>query len=124
MGKGSLRRVSWGFQAGWWGTVSTYITNGVYVALVYGYVSQMIPMSEAAGHALKVGMILIFTIINLLGLKEVGKVSTILSILITPAFALVAIVGFLNWNTNPMEPMMPEGYNLIDSVGEDICICV
>lgn len=114
----------WGFQAGWWGTVSTYITNGVYVALVYGYVSQMIPMSEAAGHALKVGMILIFTIINLLGLKEVGKVSTILSILIILAFALVAIVGFLNWNTNPMEPMMPEGYNLIDSVGGGICICV
>lgn len=26
----------WGFQAGWWGTVSTYITNGVYVALVSG----------------------------------------------------------------------------------------
>ena len=30
----------WGFQAGWWGTVSTYITNGVYVALVADYVSQ------------------------------------------------------------------------------------
>lgn len=59
----------WGFQAGWWGTVSTYITNGVYVALVAGYVSQMIPMSEVAIHVLKIGMILIFTIINLLGLK-------------------------------------------------------
>ncbi len=114
----------WGFQAGWWGTVSTYITNGVYVALVYGYVSQMIPMSEAAGHALKIGMILIFTVINLLGLKEVGKVSTILSILIILAFALVAVVGFLNWNTNPMEPLMPEGYSFIDSVGGGICICV
>lgn len=114
----------WGFQAGWWGTVSTYITNGVYVALVAGYVSQMIPMSEAAIHVLKIGMILIFTIINLLGLKEVGKVSTILSILIVLAFALVAVVGFLNWNTNPMDPIMPEGYNLIDGVGGGICICV
>ena len=114
----------WGFQAGWWGTVSTYITNGVYVALVAGYVSQMIPMSEVAIHVLKIGMILIFTIINLLGLKEVGKVSTILSILIVLAFALVALVGFLNWNTNPMDPIMPEGYSLIDGVGGGICICV
>lgn len=114
----------WGFQAGWWGTVSTYITNGVYVALVAGYVSQMIPMSEIAIHALKIGMILIFTIINLMGLKEVGKVSTILSILIVLAFALVAIVGILNWNTNPMEPFMPEDYSLIDGVGGGICICV
>lgn len=114
----------WGFQAGWWGTVSTYITNGVYVALVAGYVSQMIPMSEIAIHALKIGMIVIFTVINLMGLKEVGKVSTILSILIVLAFALVAIVGLLNWQTNPMEPIMPEGYTLIDGIGGGICICV
>ena len=114
----------WGFQAGWWGTVSTYITNGVYVSLVAGYVSQMIPMSAVADQVLKIGMILIFTIINLLGLREVGKVSTILSILIVLAFALVAAVGFLNWNTNPMSPVMPEDYSIIDSVGGGICICV
>ena len=114
----------WGFQAGWWGTVSTYITNGVYVALVAGYVSQMIPMSQAAIFILKLGMIAIFTFINLLGLREVGKVSTVLSILIVLAFALVALVGFVNWETNPMDPMMPPDYNLLDSIGGGICICV
>ncbi len=114
----------WGFQAGWWGTVSTYITNGVYVALVAGYVSQMIPMSEVAVHAVKIGMILIFTIINLMGLKEVGAVSTVLSILIVLAFALVAVVGLINWNTNPVEPFMPEDYSLIDGIGGGICICI
>lgn len=114
----------WGFMEGWWGTVSTYITNGVYVALVSGYVSQMIPMSEIAEQALKIGMILIFTIVNLLGLREVGKVSTFLSILIILAFALVAVVGLLNWNTNPVTPFMPEGYNLIDGLGGGICICI
>ena len=114
----------WGFQAGWWGTVSTYITNGVYVALVADYVSQMIPMSELAVHVLKIGMILIFTIINLMGVKEVEKVSTVLSILIVLAFLLVAVVGFINWETNPMDPMMPEDYNIIDSLGGGICICV
>ena len=114
----------WGFQAGWWGTVSTYITNGVYVALVSGYVSQMIPMSPVAVQVLKIGMILIFTVVNLLGLKEVGKVSTVLSIMIILAFALVAAVGLINWNTNPVEPFMPEGYSLIDGLGGGICICV
>ena len=114
----------WGFQAGWWGTVSTYITNGVYVALVAGYVTQMIPMSEVAVHALKIGMILIFTVINLMGLKEVGRVSTILSILIVLAFALVTVVGLLNWQTNPMDPIMSEGYSIVDGIGGGICICV
>ena len=114
----------WGFQAGWWGTVSTYITNGVYVALVAGYVSQMIPMSEAAVFCIKVGMILIFTIINLMGLKEVGTVSTILSIAIVCAFALVAVVGLVNWQTNPIDPIMPPDYNLLDSLSGGICICI
>lgn len=114
----------WGFQAGWWGTVSTYITNGVYVALVAGYVSQMIPMSDIAVEAIKIGMILIFTIVNLMGLREVGKVSTILSILILLAFALVAAVGIINWQTNPMEPMLPEDYSIFDGVGGGICICI
>ena len=114
----------WGFQAGWWGTVSTYITNGVYVALVAGYVSQMIPMSGIAVEAIKIGMILIFTIVNLMGLREVGKVSTILSVLILLAFALVAVVGLINWQTNPMEPMLPEDYSIFDGVGGGICICI
>ena len=114
----------WGFQAGWWGTVSTYITNGVYVALVAGYVSQMIPMSEAAIFILKLGMIALFTFINLMGLREVGKVSTVLSIAIVCAFALVAVVGLINWQTNPVTPMMPEDYNFFDSLSGGICICV
>lgn len=114
----------WGFQTGWWATVSTYITNGVYVALVSGYVSQLIPMSALADQALKIGMILIFTIVNLLGLKEVGSVSTVLSLLIVAAFLLVAVVGFFNWNTNPVEPFMPEDYTFIDGLGGGICICI
>ncbi|MBQ3106338.1 MAG: APC family permease, partial [Eggerthellaceae bacterium] len=114
----------WGFQAGWWETFSNYITNGTYVALVAGYVSQMIPMTDAATYALKVGMIVIFTVVNLMGLREVGKVSTVLSVCIVLAFALVAIVGFLNWQTNPMTPVMPEDYSIIHSVGGGLCICV
>ena len=114
----------WGFQAGWWATVSTYITNGVYVALVAGYVSQMIPMSEMAVLALKIGMIALFTIINLMGLREVGTVSTILSIAIVCAFMLVAVVGIINWQTNPIDPIMPADYNFFDSLSGGICICV
>ncbi len=114
----------WGFQAGWWATVSTYITNGVYVALVAGYVNQLLPMNEVSEQVLKIGMIAIFTIVNLLGLKEVGAVSTILSILILLAFLLVAIVGFLNWETNPVEPFMPEDYGIVDGLGGGICIAI
>jgi len=72
----------WGFQAGWWNTVSIYITNGIYVALVVGYIRNFVEMSDAMGFTVKILMIVIFTIINLLGIREVGWVSTFLSICI------------------------------------------
>lgn len=114
----------WGFQTGWWATVSTYIGNAVYVTLVADYVSQMIPMSELAINILKFGMIGIFTVINLMGIKEVEKVSSVLSILLLLAFLLVTVVGLVNWNTNPIEPIMPEDYNVLDSLSGGICICI
>jgi amino acid transporter len=59
-----------------------------------------------------------------MGVKEVEKVSTILSVLIVLAFGLVAVVGIINWQTNPMKPFMPSEYNLLDSLSGGICICV
>ena len=114
----------WGFQANWWETISGYITNGVYVALVAGYVSQMIPMNETSLMVLKIGMIAIFTFINLLGLREVDKVSTVLSISIVCAFALVTVVGLLNWQSNPFEPVMPAESDPLSAIGSGLCICV
>lgn len=114
----------WGFQAGWWETMSSYICNGTYVALVAGYVSQLLPMSDDAIFALKVGMIVIFTVVNLLGLRGVEKASTFLSICIVLAFALVAVVGFLNWQTNPVDPFIPAGSDPLTSMGAGLCICV
>ena len=119
----------WGFQAGWWNTVSIYITNGIYAALVVGYTSQFIEMSNATQFMLKIAMILVFTIINLLGIREVGAVSTAFSIAILAAFALVAMVGFLNWQGNPFDPFIADwggGDTLSPSeaIGGCLAICI
>ncbi len=114
----------WGFQASWWRTVSMYISNGTFVVLAVDYASQIAPMPEFAIHMLKILIIVVFTIINLLGLREVSKVSTFLSIIIILAFILVCIVGFFNIRTNPFEPFICEGQNIIHSLGSGICICV
>lgn len=87
----------WGFQAGWWRTISIYIDNTSYVILAGGYASIAWDMGLAGEFALKFMMIAIFTIVNIRGVKEVGSVSTFLSILVMVAFGLVAICGFVNW---------------------------
>ena len=114
----------WGFQAGWWNTVSIYITNGIYVALVVGYIGKFIEMSDVTAFGVKILMIVVFTIINLLGIREVGWVSTVLSICILIGFAVVAIVGFANWNQNPFDPVIAPEMTGFEAVGGSIAICI
>jgi amino acid transporter len=49
-------------------------------------------------------MILIFMYINIRGVRDVGIVTNILSIFVILAFAMIAVIGFLNWNQNPFVP--------------------
>ena len=85
----------WGFQAGWWRTISIYIDNTLYVILAGGYAATAWNLSRPVEFVLKLAMILIFTYINIRGVRDVGIVSTILSILVIVAFAMVAICGFM-----------------------------
>ena len=99
----------WGFQAGWWRTISIYIDNTLYVVLAGGYLFSMVGTdNRLVEFAFKAAMILVFMYINLRGVKDVGIVTNALSIFIIAAFAMVAIIGFTNWGGNPFETMTPE----------------
>ena len=87
----------WGFQAGWWRTVSIYIDNVSYVILAGGYAAAQWDLSRPAEFAIKAMMIIIFVGINLRGVRDVGIISTVLSLLVMVAFAMVAVCGFINW---------------------------
>lgn len=99
----------WGFQAGWWRTISIYIDNTLYVILAGGYLASTFDLSWGAEFAVKAAIIIVFTYINIRGVRDVGIVSTILSILVIVAFALVAIAGFMNWSQNPFVPLTADG---------------
>lgn len=99
----------WGFQAGWWRTISIYIDNTLYVILAGGYISSQWDFTPTMEFGVKALMIIIFTWINIRGVKDVGVVSTVLSILVIVAFALVAICGFMNWQQNPFVPFTADG---------------
>ena len=99
----------WGFQAGWWRTISIYIDNTLYVVLAGGYLFSMVGTdNRLIEFAFKAAMILIFMWINIRGVKDVGIVTNALSIFVIVAFAMVAIIGFTNWGSNPFETITPE----------------
>jgi amino acid transporter len=96
----------WGFQAGWWRTISIYIDNTLYVVLAGGYLFSMLPSeNRSIEFAFKAIMILVFMWINIRGVKDVGIVTNALSIFVIVAFAMVAVIGFANWGGNPFEPI-------------------
>jgi amino acid transporter len=87
----------WGFQAGWWRTISIYIDNTLYVILAGGYAATQWNLSKPEEFFVKFIMIMVFTYINIRGVKDVGIVSTVLSILVIAAFTMVAVCGFTHW---------------------------
>lgn len=108
----------WGFQGCWCRTLSCYVDNTTYVVLAGSYTSMLIPMSSTAKFIFMAVLIAIFTVINLLGIEEVGKVSTIFSTIIFIVFVAVTVIGFAHWDHNPLEPFYNSGdYSLIGSLG-------
>ena len=112
----------WGFQAGWWRTISVYFDNTIYVVLAGSYLASVVELSVVQEFALKASIVIVFTYINIRGIKDVGAVSTAISILVMAAFAGVAVVGFVNWHSNPFVPFTPPDQSLLVSIGSGIAI--
>ena len=112
----------WGFQAGWWRTISIYFDNTIYVVLAGSYLASVVDLTSVQEYLFKASVIIFFTYINIRGIKDVGTVSTVISILVMIAFALVAAFGFANWQSNPFVPFIPPDQTLLQSIGAGIAI--
>lgn len=112
----------WGFQAGWWRTISIYFDNTIYVVLAGSYIASVVNLTPVEEYLFKASMIVFFTYINIRGIKDVGAVSTVFSIIVMIAFAVVAAYGFANWQSNPFVPFIPPDQTLLQSLGAGIAI--
>ena len=82
-------------------------------------------MTDTQEYLAKIGMVVLFTIINIIGLNWLEKLETVFTVLVLIAFAAVTIVGFMNWNYNPMEPLFNPDvpcYNATTQKHEGECI--
>lgn len=95
----------WGFQAGWWTSIDTYISSGAYIAMVGGYTSQLLALDDAGTFGVKLLVVASFTVINLVGLVEVERISSFFSVLIIIVFGMAVVFGLANWQTNPFDPI-------------------
>ena len=112
----------WGFQAGWWRTMAIYFDNAIYVVFAGSYFASIIDLTTVEAYLFKASIIVCFTYINIRGIRDVGAVTTVISILVIIAFAVVAAFGFANWHSNPFEPFIPPGQTLFQSIVAGIAI--
>jgi amino acid transporter len=112
----------WGFQAGWWRTISIYFDNTIYVVLAGSYLASVIDLTPIEEYIFKASVVVIFTYVNIRGIRDVAAVSKGISIVVMIAFALVAAFGFANWQNNPFEPFIPPDQTLLQSIGAGIAL--
>ena len=114
----------WGWQIGLWSALTTWLCQAQYCALVVGYAAKFFDMSPATEYLAKIAMVVIFTVINIIGLDWLEKLETVFTALVLIAFAAVTVVGFMNWNYNPMEPLFNPEEGLFHSIGGGIAIII
>ncbi len=114
----------WGWQAGLWGALTTWLCQAQYVVLVVGYLAKLLEMNTFTEYAVKIGVVAVFTIINIIGLDWMEKLETVIMVLIIAAFGAVTIVGFTHWNYNPIMPLFNPEEGLFHSVGDGIAIII
>ncbi len=112
----------WGFQAGWWRTISVYFDNTLYVVLAGAYLGSVMHLTGLEEYLFKASVVIVFTYINIRGIKDVGAVTSLISILILVAFAMVAVIGLARWQTNPFVPFIPPDQTLLQSIGYGLAI--
>ena len=112
----------WGFQIGWLKNIGIYINVAVFVVLATDYIASYAGLTNLQSYIVKVAIIVIFTWINLRGIKDVALVSTIISGAILIAFAGIAIIGFMHFSINPFEPVVATGQTVVGSIGSSIAI--
>lgn len=74
--------------------------------MVGGYTSQLLSLDDAGTFGVKLLVVASFTVINLVGLVEVERISSFFSVLIILVFGMAVVFGLVNWQTNPFDPIL------------------
>ena len=114
----------WGFQVGWWRTISCYVDSTLYIILATAYINAFVPLGEWQSILVRVLIVAFFTIVNLIGLKEVGRITSILMIFVLSTLVVFIVFGVANWQFNPVLPFIPEGQSFMSSIGFGIAFCI
>jgi len=114
----------WGFQMGWWNWVSSFFDMALYPALFVKALSIFFPgMTRAENWTVSLAVILSSLIVNLCGVKPVGRSALLAFVVVYLPFALLAVLGLPKVTISNWLPLLAQGDQLThQAIGLALCV--
>ena len=115
----------WGFQAGAWAIIASFLDNALYPVLFGKSLVHWFPdMPSWQQNLAAVGFILVLTFLNYRGIEIVGATSVFLSLFLMAPLVWIVIVGALHAHFNPLVPFRAPGVNGLDGFGSGLALAM
>lgn len=115
----------WGFQSGWWNWTGTFLMAASYGVAMADYLNAWIPLHSRFTHWLVAFLTLaIVGLINILGIKLVGRLTLILVIASFIPVTIFVFLGFHQAHFNPFHPLFNVGKPWRESYGVGLALAL
>jgi amino acid transporter len=115
----------WGFQAGAWALIASFLDNALYPVLFGKSLAHWFPdMPWWQQNLAAVGFIFVLTFLNYRGIEIVGATSVFLSVFLMAPLVWIVIAGALHLHFNPLVPFRAPGVNGLDGFGSGLALAM
>jgi amino acid transporter len=117
----------WGFQAGVWSLISSFLDNALYPVLFAKALAYWFPEVFAAGFnrwLAAVGFIAVLTYLNFRGIRVVGTAAVLLNIFLMAPLVWIVAAGLLGARHNPLVPFLAPGVDPWEGLGAGLVLSI
>lgn len=115
-----------GFLSGWCYTIAGFVEPATFAVLSANYLKillgQIVEINDLTYWLLCVALLTVFAIINIVGIKLVSDLATVVSVLACIPFIVMIVLSFMDINYSPVDPFVPEGMGYIEAAGQGLLI--
>ena len=109
--------IRWAFYEGWWTWLYTFVDLAIYPVLFVEYLTFFFP--EIHAYKIPICLVIIWsaTVLNVIGINPVGKVSVLLSAIVVLPFIILIVISFKNSHATIAIPTLSIKGNSYSAIG-------
>ncbi len=113
----------WGFLAGWWNWTSSFLLMSSYAVLFADYANFYVPSLTGWRHyLLALAVTALVAWVNVRGIRAVGAVSFVLTVVVLAPVAVMCAVAAPHWQHNPFLPWAAPGKSTLEVMGVGLAL--